>query len=95
MYHSDQNTDRQSATLPHPQQPELITSVATLLLGKILDSMIKNTRFAKKTLDNKSKLTHSENAQKMHCNANHGHCATHCKPETKKTGDRSNACVCL
>jgi len=43
MYHSDQNTDRQSATLPHPQQPELITSVATLLLGKILDSMIKKT----------------------------------------------------
>jgi len=25
MYQSDQNADRQSATLPHPQQPELIT----------------------------------------------------------------------
>jgi len=25
MHQSDQNTDRQSATLPHPQQPELMT----------------------------------------------------------------------
>jgi len=25
MYQSDQNADRQSATLPHPQQPELMT----------------------------------------------------------------------
>jgi len=25
MQQSDQNTDRQSATLPHPQQPELMT----------------------------------------------------------------------
>jgi len=25
MHQSDQNTDRQSATLPHPQQPELTT----------------------------------------------------------------------
>jgi len=57
--------------------------------------MIKNTRFTEKTLDYKRKLTHSENAQKMCCNANHKHCATHCKPETKKTGDNSNACVCL
>ena len=49
-----------------------------------------------KTLDYKSKLTHSENAQKMRCNANHRDidCATHCKPETKKTEDSSNACVC-
>jgi len=49
----------------------------------------------KKTLDYKSKPTHSENAQEMRCNANHRHCATHCKPETKKTGDSSNACGCL
>jgi len=25
MHQSDQNTDRQSATLPNPQQPELMT----------------------------------------------------------------------
>jgi len=25
MHQSDQNTDRQSATLPHPQHPELMT----------------------------------------------------------------------
>jgi len=25
MHQSDQNTDRQSATPPHPQQPELLT----------------------------------------------------------------------
>ena len=25
MYQSDQNTDRQSATFPHAQQPELMT----------------------------------------------------------------------
>jgi len=25
MHQSDQNTDRQSPTLPHPQQPELMT----------------------------------------------------------------------
>ena len=31
----------------------------------------------------------------MGCNANYTHCATHCKPETKKTVDSSNACVCL
>jgi len=57
--------------------------------------MIKNTRFTKKTLDYKSKLTHGENAQKIRCNADHRHCATHWKPETKKTGDSINACVCL
>jgi len=54
----------------------------------------KKTLDSQKTLDYKSKLTHSENAQKIRCNANHTHCATHCKPETKKTGDNSNACVC-
>jgi len=31
----------------------------------------------------------------MRSNANHRHCATHCKPEAKKMGDSSNACVCL
>jgi len=55
--------------------------------------MIKNTRFTQKTLDYKNKLTHSENALKLRCNANHRHCAIHCKPETKKTGDSSNACL--
>jgi len=25
MHQTDQNTDRQSATIPHPQQPELMT----------------------------------------------------------------------
>jgi len=49
----------------------------------------------KKTLDCKSKITHRENGQKMRCNANHRHCVTHCKPETKKMGDSNNACVCL
>jgi len=57
--------------------------------------MIKNTRVTQKTLDYKSKLTHSENALKLRCNANHRHCATHCKLETKKRGDSSYACVCL
>jgi len=72
------------------------TSVATQLLRK-------STRFhdektldsPKKTLDYKSKLAHSENARNMRCNANHRHCATHCKPETKNTEDSSNSCVCL
>jgi len=31
----------------------------------------------------------------MRFKANHRHCTTHCKPETKKTGDSSNICVCL
>jgi len=35
----------------------------------------KNTKFTKKQLDYKNKLRHSENAQKMRCNANHTHCA--------------------
>jgi len=48
----------------------------------------------KKTLDYKSKLTHSENAQKMRWNARHRHCATHCKPEIKKTGDEQKP-LCL
>jgi len=55
--------------------------------------MLKNTRFTKRTLDCKSKITRSENGQKMRCNANHRHCATHCKPETKKCGNSSNSCV--
>jgi len=29
------------------------------------------------------------------CVAMQRHGATHCKPETKKTGDSSNACICL
>jgi len=56
--------------------------------GKVLDFTMKNTRLHRQP-------THSENAQKMLCNANHKHCASHCKPETKKTGDSSNVCVCL
>jgi len=64
------------------------TSVATLLLRKNTSFHYKkNTRFTKKTLDHKIKITHSEYAQKMRCSANHRHCATHCKPEIKKTGD--------
>jgi len=44
----------------------------------------------------KSKLTHNENYQKMRCNANIDIAPLiACKPETKKTGDCSNACVCL
>jgi len=31
----------------------------------------------------------------MRDNANHRRYATHYKPETKKTGDSSNNCVCL
>jgi len=57
--------------------------------------MIKKTLDSQKTLDYNSKLTHSENAQKMCCNTKHTHSSTHGKPETKKTGDSSNACVCL
>jgi len=44
--------------------------------GKVLDFMIKNTRFTDKTLDYKINLTHCENDQKMRCNANPRHCAT-------------------
>ena len=55
----------------------------------------KKHKINKKTPDYKRKFIHSENAQKMRCNASHRHCATHCKPETKKTGDGSNACACL
>jgi len=63
---------------------------------KVLEFIMKNTRFTRKTLDYKSRPTHSENAQKMHCNANHRYCATHCKPpQKKKTGDSSNPFVCL
>ena len=49
---------------------------------------VKNTsRFdEKKILDYKSKVTHSENARKTRCNTSQRHCATRCKPETKKTG---------
>jgi len=57
--------------------------------------MIKDTIFTQKTPDNKSKLTHSEYTLKLRCNAKHSHCATHCKPETKKIGDSSNICVYL
>ena len=57
--------------------------------------MIKNTKFTQKTPDNKRKLSHSENTLKLRCNAKQRHCATHCKPETKKIGHSSNACVCL
>jgi len=71
------------------------SSVATLLLWKSTRFHVKKYWIHKKTLDYKSKLTHSENAQKMRCYANHRHCATHCKPETRKTRDSSNACVCL
>jgi len=31
----------------------------------------------------------------MRCNGNHTHCLTNWKQEKKKTGDSSNACVCL
>jgi len=54
--------------------------------------------FTIKTLVHRSKLTRSENAQKMRCYANNRHCATHWKPfsnEKKKTGDISNVCVCV
>jgi len=64
-------------------------------LWNTLYFMIKNSRFTQKTPDNKSKLAHSENTLKLRCNAKHRHCATHCKPETKKIGGSSNACVCL
>jgi len=39
--------------------------------GKVLDFMIKKTLHSQKTLDHKTKLTHSENAKKIRCNANH------------------------
>ena len=44
-------------------------SVATLLLLKSTRFMIKKHQIHKKTLDYKSKQTHSENAQKIGCNA--------------------------
>jgi len=80
----------------HPHEKFLRTPLVLPLCcyGKVLDFMIKNTRFTKNTTL-KSKLTHSENPQKMCCNANHRHCATHCKTETKKTGNSRNTCVCL
>jgi len=64
----------------------------------------KSTRFhdkkktlntQKKTPDYKITLTHSENAQKLHCNANPRQCATHCKPDKENGSYSSNACVCL
>ena len=57
--------------------------------------MIKNPRFTKRTRLHKQTYTHSENALKMRYNANHRDCATQCKLETKKTGDSSNASVCV
>jgi len=45
--------------------------------------MTKKTLDSQKTLDYKSNLTHSKSAQKIRSNANHRHCETHCKPETK------------
>jgi len=73
----------------------MITRVATLLLRKSTRFNDKNIRFTKKILDYKIKLTHSENTEKTHCNANHRRCTTHCKPETKKTGDSSNSLVAV
>ena len=57
--------------------------------GKVLDFMIK------KTLDYKSKLTHTGNAQKLCCNANHRYCSTHGKPETMKENRRQAQRLCL
>jgi len=56
--------------------------------------MIKKTLDShKKTLDYKSKLTHSENAQKMGSNDNHRHYARKLigNQRQKKTGDSSNS----
>jgi len=44
----------------------------------------------------RKRQSYNENGQKMSCNANKNiACTIHCKQETKKTGDNSNACVCL
>jgi len=56
---------------------------------------MKQHEIRKKTQDYNIKFTHSENAKKMRCNANHRHCATHWKPETRNLWDSSNPCVCL
>jgi len=73
----------------------LAASAATLFLRKSSTFHDKKHQIHKKTLDYKSKLTHSEHAQKRRCNGNHRPCATYCKLETKNTGDSSNACGCL
>jgi len=46
-----------------------VTTVATLWLQKSTRFHDKKTLDSQKKLDYKSKLTHSENAQKMRCNA--------------------------
>jgi len=58
---------------------------------KKISVVLKN----KQVLDETGKLTHNENGQKMPLQCKQRHCATHCKPETKKRRDSSNACVCL
>jgi len=46
------------------------------MMKKTLDSQ-KNTRLQRI-------LTHSASAQKMHCSANHRHCATHYQRERER-----------
>ena len=74
-------------------RPPEVNSIRTVLplccYGKVLDFMIKNTRLTQKTLNYKIKLTHIENAQKIHCNATIDIVQLICKPEAKKTGDSS------
>ena len=61
------------------------TSVLPLCCyGKVLHFMMKKKQITKANL----------HTVKMRCNAKHRCRATHCKPETNKTGDSSNASVC-
>jgi len=84
----------------HVARSELIERLFQCCHSVVCSLLRKSTRFHdKKTLHKKaphykSKLTHSENAQKMRCHANHGLCATHWKPETRKLGVSSNAQGC-
>ena len=60
--------------------------------GKVLDYMIKKTRLQKQTYTYTVKTPRKCVAMPTI----HIHCATHFKPQTKKTGkDSSNACFCL
>jgi len=43
----------------------------------------------------RKRQTYNENGQGMRFYANNHIALTPCKPETKKTGESSNACVCV
>jgi len=71
-----------------------LSSVATLFLQKSTRFHDKKKTLQKKTLDYKIKLTHSENAQKMRCNANHRHVQLTINQRERKR-EKAATFVCL